>query len=172
MEHAYTTSWGMTTRMIGAMIMAHSDDDGLRLPPRVAPYHVVIIPILTQADKNEAVLAKAESIRKELSELPCFDRQIKCHIDSRDIRAGEKSWEWVKKGVPIRIEIGPKDLESGSAVVSRRDQDTANKHKISFDVLSDTITKWLPEMQKNYFEMAKAHRDERKNDRDHSGIWT
>ncbi len=160
MEYVHTTSWGFTTRLIGAMIMVHSDDDGLRLPPRVAPYHVVIIPVLTQADKNEAVLAKAQEIKEQLSKLSCFDRKVVCHIDNRDLRAGEKGWEWIKKGVPIRIEIGPKDLENSSVMLSRRDQETGNKQKVAFDALTQTVSSLLPEMQQNYFSKAEEFRDQ------------
>ena len=120
LEYGYTTSWGVTTRLIGALIMTHSDDDGLRLPPEIAPYHAVIIPILKSPNMRRSSCLCRTSLKQSLPH--SFDgRPITCHIDKRDIRGGEKSWEWIKKGVPLRIEVGPRDVDNQACMVARRD---------------------------------------------------
>ena len=103
---------GSTTRMIGAMIMCHGDDDGLRLPPRVAPNQVVIIPVVPKPELEADILAYAEEIKERLQKTQVFGAPITVFIDKRDNRGGEKNWEWIKKGVPVRIEVGPRDIES------------------------------------------------------------
>lgn len=158
-EFAYTTSWGMTTRMIGALIMTHGDDDGLRLPPRIAPQQVVILPIVPKPEQEAQILEYANQIAKSLQDLTFHGQKIKVLIDKRDRRGGEKTWEWIKKGIPIRIEIGPRDLESKSAMIARRDQPHKEKNKVSFDQIGPHIQNALEAIQKNYFEQAKSLRD-------------
>src|SRR5438067_10656830 len=121
-EFAWTTSWGVSTRLIGTVIMAHADDDGMIVPPRIAPTHVVILPITPKPDTREAVLGAAEKLAGELRALRFHGEPVVVEVDKRDIGGGAKSWEWIKRGAPVRIEIGPRDLEKGSAAVSRRDQ--------------------------------------------------
>jgi len=154
LEYGYTTSWGITTRLIGALVMTHSDDDGLRLPPRVAPYHVVIIPILTKPERANEVLAYAQKLKEEISTQKFFGRNVACHIDSRDLRGGEKNWEWIKKGVPLRLEVGPRDMESGNCVMSRRDQPTAQKATFSQQGLGAQVVNILHQMQQGYYQAA------------------
>ncbi|MDD3044934.1 MAG: proline--tRNA ligase, partial [Candidatus Delongbacteria bacterium] len=98
-EFAWTTSWGVSTRLIGALVMAHSDDNGLILPPRIAPAHIVLLPIYKDENEKQAVTEYIDGIKKEISELRLFDRKIVIHVDDRDIRGGEKNWYWIKKGV-------------------------------------------------------------------------
>ena len=102
--------------------MTHSDDDGLRLPPKVAPKHVVIIPVVPKPETEAAVLAYAQEIASALRERSYDGTPIEVVVDKRDIRGGDKSWEWIKKGIPVRIEVGPRDIESRQAVLYRRDQ--------------------------------------------------
>ena len=116
-EFAHTTSWGVSTRLIGGMIMAHGDDDGLRVPPRVAPKHVVILPVVPTAEKQGEVFAYAESIAASLRTLSYGGEPVVVHVDKRDMRGGDKNWQWIKKGIPIRIEAGPRDIESKSAML-------------------------------------------------------
>lgn len=160
-EYAYTTSWGTSTRMVGALIMCHSDDDGLRLPPRIAPNQVVILPIIPKPEQEEAILAFADEIAKNLKSAQFYGNDLLVHVDKRDKRGGEKSWEWIKKGVPIRIEIGPKDLEALSVTVCRRDQPHKEKVKVGKEAIVSHVVTQLEEMQKNYFQTAlqfqKAH---------------
>lgn len=162
LEYGYTTSWGVTTRLIGALIMTHSDDDGLKLPPRVSPYHAVIIPVLNKPEVAAEVLAYAEAIKKELATHNYAGRPVTAHIDARDLRGGEKNWEWIKKGVPLRIEVGPRDIEAKQVMVGRRDM-LGTKLTLSRDTLAQDIVKILDEMQQSYF--AKAQSFQRENTR-------
>ncbi|MBA3460064.1 MAG: proline--tRNA ligase, partial [Deltaproteobacteria bacterium] len=125
--HAWTTSWGVSTRLIGAMIMAHADDDGLILPPRLAPTQIVIIPVTPKEDTRAAVVEGCTQLAADLRGTRFDGKPIEVEIDQRDLGGGVKNWEWIKKGVPLRIEIGPRDLESGNIAVSRRDQPTKAK---------------------------------------------
>lgn len=157
LQHPHMTSWGSTTRLVGAMIMVHGDDDGLRIPPRISPIHAVVIPVVPKPEMEAEVFAYAEKIQKELSHLDYHGRPLVAHLDKRDIRGGEKNWEWIKKGVPLRIEVGPRDMESGSLMLARRDQDHKAKEKISVAALPEMILGLLDTVQKNYFTQAQEH---------------
>jgi prolyl-tRNA synthetase len=159
MEHVYTTSWGVTTRLIGAMIMVHGDDNGLCLPPKISPYQVVIIPILTKAELAEQVMAAAKRLKAELEAKSYDGTFVRVHIDDKDIRAGEKGWQWIKKGVPIRVEIGPRDIESGSCVVGVRDDPALAKQPMPQTQLVRTIEELLSELQERLFQRAKEFRE-------------
>lgn len=159
-QYAYTTSWGTTTRMIGALVMCHSDDDGLRLPPRIAHRQVVILPVIPKPEMAKEILDYAEKIASQLRNCLFHGRPLSVIVDKRDKRGGEKNWEWIKKGIPLRIEVGPRDLESNSTVVCRRDKPHNEKNKISFDQLAQEIPKILEEIQQNLFSTAKKYRDE------------
>lgn len=116
LEYAYATSWGVSTRLVGALIMTHSDDSGLLLPPKLAPIHVVIVPIYRKDDEKARVLAECDAVAKELRA-----SKLTVKVDDRDnMQPGAKYYEWEGKGVPIRIEIGPKDLEKGVLCIVRR----------------------------------------------------
>ncbi len=158
-QFAYTTSWGVTTRLIGAMIMCHGDDDGIRIPPRAASKQVVILPIIPSPETEHAVLGYAEKIKGILSEVSYAEEPISVFVDKRDKRGGEKNWEWIKKGIPLRIEVGPRDIESGVVMLSRRDRPHKEKEKISVEQLAARLPVLLEEMQNSYFEQAKTHRD-------------
>lgn len=155
-EFAYTTSWGSTTRMIGGLIMVHGDDDGVRLPPRIAPKHVVIIPVIPKPEDEESVLQYAKGLQHEIEQLLYHGQGVRVHLDKRDRRGGEKNWEWIKKGVPLRIEVGPKDIEKGQVVVARRDKGVKEKQFLSSQALLDQLTKTLDEIQHTYFQQAKT----------------
>jgi prolyl-tRNA synthetase len=126
-QFAWTTSWGVSTRLIGTLIMAHSDDDGLVLPPRVAPSQVVILPVLSKEESRAAVLEAADKLAAQLRVQTAFGEPIRVEVDRRDAGGGTKNWEWIKKGVPLRIEIGPRDMEKGTVAVSRRDRGVKDK---------------------------------------------
>ncbi len=130
-EFGWTTSWGMSTRMIGTLIMAHADDDGLVLPPRIAPTHIVILPITPKEETRAAVLEAAQKLASDLRAQTYAGAPIEVDVDTRDLGGGVKSWEWIKKGVPIRVELGPRDLESGKVAVSRRDQGVKAKEFVA-----------------------------------------
>jgi len=121
-EYAWTTSWGVTTRLIGALVMTHSDDDGLVLPPKLAPAHVVILPIYRSEEEKSDVLAYCARIEHDLTSQTYAGESIRVRIDNRDIRGGEKKWQWIKRGVPLRVEIGPRDVAAGKISMSRRDK--------------------------------------------------
>ncbi len=155
LEHGFTTSWGVTTRLIGALIMTHADDDGLRLPPRIAPYHVVIIPVLNKPEAHDAVLAYCKKLQQELSQQQFHGRQVTVHIDLKDERAGEKNWLWIKRGVPVRIECGLRDIEQGVVMMSRRDQPPKQKVAVSAAHLSAQIVSILQDIQDQYLMQAE-----------------
>ncbi len=157
--HAWTTSWGVSTRLIGALIMTHSDDDGLVLPPRLAPAHVVIMPIYRDDETRTQVLAACDALKKELATQRYAGEPIRVILDDRDLRGGEKKWYHVKRGVPVRVEIGPKDLANQSVFVGRRDQEkSVGMPQADFVANLPAV---LEEMQKNLFERAKKYREER-----------
>jgi prolyl-tRNA synthetase len=121
-EFVWTTSWGVSTRLVGALIMTHSDDDGLILPPKIAPIHCVIMPIFKKDHDEAEILEYCESLKKDLSAQMFNGSPVRVTIDKRDIRGGEKNWHYIKKGVPLRIEVGPRDFANQQAVVSQRHQ--------------------------------------------------
>ena len=149
LKHPFQTSWGTTTRLIGAIIMVHGDDSGLVLPPRVAPTQVVIVPIRQQ---QEGVLEAADKIRKEL-----FDKGIRVKVDDTDKSPGWKFAEAEMRGIPVRIEIGPKDIEAGRAVLVRRDN--GEKTECATDEITGMVEKLLNEEQHDMLERARKRRD-------------
>jgi prolyl-tRNA synthetase len=153
-EYAWTTSWGVSTRLIGAVIMAHGDDNGLILPPRIAPAHIVIVPIYRDEDEQERVMRYVDSLVSDLKKKRYNDERLRIHVDKRDIRGGEKLWEWIKKGVPVRIEIGPRDLDNDSVFMGRRDLEPFEKSGIPRLDFIDKITGILDEIQKNIYNRA------------------
>jgi len=159
LQHAYTTSWGTTTRLIGALIMCHGDDDGLRLPPRIAPKQLVILPIIPKPELTAAVVSYAEEVAALLRRCTLWGRPLEVFIDKRDRRGGEKNWEWIKKGVPIRIEVGPKDIESRSCLVARRDGSPKEKVAIPLAVLPERAIELLQAIQQNLLQQATAFKE-------------
>ena len=121
-QFAHTTSWGVSTRMIGGVIMTHGDDDGLRCPPQIAPHQIVIIPMLRDNDEDEAVLAYCRSLRLELLAFNAFGEPLRVLLDTKAAKASNKRWAWVKKGAPIIVEVGPRDMAEGKAAIIRRDR--------------------------------------------------
>jgi prolyl-tRNA synthetase len=159
-KYVWTTSWGMSTRMIGGLIMTHSDDNGLVLPPRIAPEQIVILPIYRNEEDRKAVLAYAQELQKALMAQNYANQAIRVKIDSRDMNGGEKTWGWIKKGVPIRLEIGPRDMANNSVFMGRRDLDTKAKQSIGRDDFIAQAASILAEIQSNLFTRAKKYRDE------------
>jgi len=121
LELAQTTSWGMSTRMIGGLIMVHGDDDGLRVPPRVAPWQVVIVPMLRDTPEDEALVAYCRELQQQLAALSAFGEPVRAMLDLRPAKAAGKRWGWVKKGAPLVIEVGGRDMAGGNVSVIRRD---------------------------------------------------
>ena len=159
-EFAWTTSWGASTRLVGGLIMTHSDDDGLVLPPRVAPKHVVVSPIWRNDDEKSAVLEYCTELVRAINDQPFDKGTVLAELDARDIRGGEKKWFHVKRGTPIRLEVGPRDMQADSVFMSRRDLPTGDKPQTvpRQQFLAD-VGKTLREMQSNLFERAKKFRE-------------
>ena len=148
LKYVHQTSWGVTTRLIGAIIMVHGDDSGLVLPPRIAPVQTMIVPV---AQHKEGVLDKAYELRDKLS------RQFKVKVDDSEKSPGWKFAEQEIKGIPTRIEIGPKDIEANQAVVARRD--TGEKIVVALPELAEKVTEILNTIQNDMLERARTHRD-------------
>ena len=150
-EYAYQTSWGISTRLIGAVIMAHGDNRGLKLPPRVAPVQAVIVPI---AQHKEGVLEKANELFEELN------KNYRMKLDDRDnYSTGFKFNDWEMRGVPVRIEIGPRDIENGVAILSRRDN--GEKETVELSKLNERLGELLEEIQESMFKACEKRREEK-----------
>ncbi len=158
-QHAWTTSWGVSTRMIGTLIMAHSDDDGLVCPPCVAPKQIVIVPVTPKADTRDAIIAHCEELAAKLSSQTFRGIPLRVQVDSRDIGGGTKKWEWIKKGVPMRVEIGPRDLEKGSLCLNRRDQAINQKSFIDESEFVATSVEILEDIQNTLLKTQQDFRD-------------
>ncbi len=160
-EHiAWTTSWGVSTRLIGAMIMTHSDDDGLIMPPRVATQQVVIIPIFKTEEEQALVLEYAKNLQAQLKKLLFANDPVRVFIDNRDMRGGEKSWDQIKKGVPLRVEVGPRDVAQNVVFVGRRDHGPKDKKNIPLEEFIVSIPETLQSIQDNLFHRAFKFREE------------
>ncbi len=153
-ELVHTTSWGVSTRLIGGLIMTHSDDDGLIVPPRLAPLHVVILPIIHKEEQRSDIIAYCQKIADELRQIPYFNRNLAVEIDQRELPGGEKAWSWVKKGVPIRIEIGAKECQANTVFLGRRDKEYKNREAQALRQFLATVTLTLDEIQANIFKRA------------------
>ena len=119
-EFAYTTSWGVSTRLIGGLIMTHADDEGMIVPPKIAPYQIVIVPVIKNSADEEAVMAYIEEIRQDLSAQTPFGEKLRLKIDRRDKSSVDKFWEWTRKGAPIILEIGKRDADAGNVMIKER----------------------------------------------------
>ena len=141
LQHPFQTSWGVSTRLVGMIIMAHGDDKGLKLPPELAPHQVVIVPIIPNEDERSRVLNAVNKLIESLDNVRIF-------IDDRpEVSPGFKFNEWEQKGVPIRIEVGPKDIDNGSVLIYRRDDESKNQYP--FEGIDKVVDKTLNDIQKN-----------------------
>ncbi len=152
-KNVWTTSWGLSTRTIGALIMVHGDDSGLIMPPRVAPTQVIIVPIAGRGGDDGTVREAVERISKQLSET------VRVEVDWSDKSAGWKFSEWELRGVPVRIEVGPRDVKNNQAVMVRRD--TREKLFVPLDELPSTVQSTLDSIQRDLYQRALAFRSER-----------
>src|SRR2546428_7901150 len=159
-EFGWTTSWGMTTRLVGTVVMMHGDDDGLVLPPRMAPTQIVILPITPKEETRARVLESCDALVLQLREKHFADAPLEVEVDRRDLGGGVKNWEWIKKGVPLRVEIGPRDLEKGSVVLSRRDQEAKTKESMPMEEFVACAPEILTSIQDSLYARAKKFRDE------------
>lgn len=157
-EYAWTTSWGVSTRLIGGLIMTHSDDDGLVLPPRLSPLHVVILPVIRSDAEKAKVLEYCENLKREISAVTYDGEPVRVELDARDMRGGEKTWGWIKKGVPIRLEVGPRDIASDSLFMGRRDD--GSKASIARGEFVAKLAEILKSIQDNLFNRALKYRED------------
>jgi prolyl-tRNA synthetase len=159
-EYAWTTSWGVSTRLVGGLIMTHGDDNGLVLPPRLAPQQVVILPILRKDEDRATVLPYCETLAEELRAQQYDGRPVSVLIDRRELNAGEKGWDWVKKGVPVVAEVGPRDLANNAVFVGRRDQDRKARVNLDRNAFVAGIADTLDDIQQGLLARAEAYRNE------------
>ena len=159
-EFAWTTSWGMSTRLIGTLIMAHGDDDGLVLPPRVAPTQVVIIPVIPKDEHREPVMAACQKLAEAICQQQFHRDDVRVEIDRRDATGGNKTWEWIKKGVPLRVEIGPRDLEAGTVFVGRRDKGPREKQSFPQEAFAAQVPELLQSIHDGIFQRALSFQRE------------
>lgn len=157
-EFAWTTSWGVSTRLIGGLIMVHGDDDGVIMPPRVAPAHIVILPVLQKPEMRETVLKYCMELRAALRAKIWHGEALRVEVDTRDLRGGDKTWQWIKRGVPLRLEVGPRDIEQDAVFLARRD--TGKKMPIPRSTFLETVISRLEDIQSNLLERARAFRAE------------
>jgi prolyl-tRNA synthetase len=159
-QFAHTTSWGVSTRMIGGVVMTHGDDDGLRCPPQIAPHQIVIVPVLRDNDEDEAVLEYCRSLRMEMLKQSVFGEPLRVLLDTKAIKASNKRWAWIKKGAPIMVEVGPRDMGEGKAAVLRRDRLYKDDGKLAtaFTPRAEFVaaaSAMLEEIQSNLYAQAK-----------------
>jgi prolyl-tRNA synthetase len=154
LDYAWTTSWGLSTRMVGAIIMTHGDDQGLLLPPRLAPYQIVIVPIFRDDAEKSQVMPVVERLRQELS-------RFRVQVDTREnLTPGFKYNDWEMRGVPLRIEVGPKDVQKGTVALARRDRPgKAGKSFVPQENIAAQVETLLEEIQAALLERATAYRD-------------
>lgn len=156
---AWTTSWGVSTRLIGGIIMTHADDDGMVMPPKISPSHLVILPILRKDSDSAAILNYCRGIQEELQKKLYHGRRVWVDIDDRDLRGGEKMWSWIKKGIPTWIEVGPRDMESDSVFFGRRDAGPKAKKAVGRREFIDTFIDVLDDIQDGLLARAKDFRE-------------
>src|SRR5213079_2487024 len=158
-EFGWTTSWGMTTRFIGTVVMMHGDDDGVVLPPRIAPTQIVILPITPKEETRARVLEACDALQLQLRGKQFGDSPIEVEVDRRDLGGGVKNWEWIKKGVPLRVEIGPRDLEKNAVEVSQRDQAVKAQESMPMEQFVARAPELLSSIQDSLYARAKKFRE-------------
>ncbi|MEX0675865.1 MAG: proline--tRNA ligase [Pirellulales bacterium] len=158
-EFAWTTSWGVSTRLVGALIMTHGDDDGLVLPPRLAPQHAVILPIYRNDEESGPVLEYCRKLHSELAARAYDGAPVRAQVDDRDMPRADKKWQHVKRGVPIIVEVGPRDITGDTLMPKRRDATPGEKKPaIPRGQFVAELESELAAMQQNLFDRARAHR--------------
>lgn len=158
--YVWTTSWGITTRMIGGVVMTHGDDDGLILPPRVASAHIVIIPLIHKDEMKEKIFSYCYELRDKLTQISYHHDTVKVIVDEREMRSGEKVWSWIKRGIPIRIELGPRELEEKKLSLVKRVKGVKSfEHQTEQELLA-TLSKQLDEIQTTLYQRAKGFHSE------------
>ena len=177
-EYVWTTSWGVSTRMIGGLVMSHGDDDGLVLPPRIAPIQVVIVPVLREGVDSQAILGYAELLQAQMEQIMMWGEPIRVRSDTRHLAAGDKKWSWIKKGVPIRIEIGAQEVAANSVSVYTRID--ATKRTLACETLYEQLPELLEHIQQHIYTQALQRQQSfilkqigtwEARDKDHQGLY-
>ena len=163
LQYCHTTSWGVSTRLIGGVIGVHGDDDGLRLPPAVAPRQIVVVPMLRDKPEDAEVLAYGEALVKRLNAQTAFGERVRALLDIKKMRSAEKRWDWVRKGAPIIVEVGPRDAAGGAVTFIRRDDlrdgEKIRSQALPIDNFVQAAPQILVEIQGTLFKEAKARLD-------------
>lgn len=156
-EYAYTTSWGVSTRLIGGVIMSHADDEGMVVPPKIAPYQIIFIPLIKKNDDAAKIMAYIENIQAQLKNKTAFGERLRTKIDSRDKSSVDKVWEWVRKGAPMVCEIGARDIENGGLMVKERIffGQPEGKKILKTEEFAATVSERLEFLQHEMFKRAK-----------------
>ncbi len=157
-EYAWTTSWGASTRMIGGLIMTHGDDDGIVVPPKVAPAHVVLMPIFRKEEDRRQVMPYVESLAAELRSRSYGQKPIGVEIDDRQI-GGARGWDWIRKGIPLRVEVGPRDIAENAVFFARRDRGHREKTSMDRERFVNEAPAILDDIQRSLFDKALAFRE-------------
>lgn len=155
-DFVHTTSWGVSTRLLGALVMTHADDNGLRVPPRVAPWHAVIVPVLRADADAKNVIDYCEALAKDISAQNYASQPIRVKVDKRDISGADKKWSWIKKGAPLIIEIGARDVEAQKVCVLRRDKLDDGKQFTECKEFVSSVSSVLQDIQQNLFNQAAS----------------
>jgi prolyl-tRNA synthetase len=162
-SYCHTTSWGVSTRMIGGVIMTHGDDDGLRLPPAIAPKQIVIVPMLRDKPEDAEVLAYCDALQKDLARKGALGAPLRAFVDKRATRSAEKRWNWVRRGAPVILEIGPRDAANGQVTCMRRDRlrdgDKIASEALARDAFVERAVSLLEEIQSSLYKDAKDRLD-------------
>jgi prolyl-tRNA synthetase len=163
MEFCHTTSWGVSTRLIGGVIMTHGDDDGLRLPPAIAPKQIVVVPMLRDKPEDADVLKYCEVLVEALNKMTAFGQPLRAHLDAKKIKSAEKRWNWVRRGAPLIVEVGPRDASGNNVTVMRRDElrdgDKVKSYAKPRQDFLEGAVQLLTEIQAGLFAEAKARLD-------------
>jgi len=159
-KYAWTTSWGVSTRMIGGLIMVHSDDDGLVMPPKISSVQIMILPIYRKEEEKQEVLEYINSLVSEISQLQFNGSSLSVEVDNREMRGGEKYWSNIKKGYPIILEVGQRDVKNDKVFLTRRDLGQKAKQGVDRSEFIKNASTLLDDIQLNMFNTAKKKMDE------------
>jgi prolyl-tRNA synthetase len=159
-EFAWTTSWGVSTRLIGGLIMVHGDDNGMVMPPRLSPCHVALLPICRTDDDRALVMPYCERLAADMRAVSYDGSPVRVELDARDMNAGEKGWDWVRKGIPLTVEVGPRDLQADQVFVGRRDRDRRERAAMKRAEFLAGLPALLSDMQAGLLARAHAFRDQ------------
>ena len=161
-EFAYTTSWGVSTRLIGGVIMTHADDEGMVVPPMIAPYQIIFVPVIKKAQDEETVMSYINNIAKEIKTKTPFGEKIRVKIDKRNKQSVDKFWEWTRKGAPVIVEVGLRDVENQGLMVRERLKlnTTEGKELVKADEFINSITNRIENIQKQLFNNAKKRMED------------